>query len=121
MSQTELHKTIFIALETFRKNGEGVVTPVWVTGNDGFLYVWTNHDSWKVKRIRNNNRVRICESDARGNPKGAWQEAQARILDSEDSRDKIKQLFRSKYGFQFRIFSAMGRKSKKTVIEISNF
>ncbi len=50
-------------------NGTGVVTPVW-----GKLYVWTGADSWKVKRIRNNGRVRLVPSDARGNPEGEWEE-----------------------------------------------
>ena len=40
----------YIALETFRKSGEGVKTPVWTVAQDGKLLVWTQGDSWKVKR-----------------------------------------------------------------------
>ena len=39
MNLTALSKTTYIALETFRKNGEGVITPVWVAGENDKLYV----------------------------------------------------------------------------------
>jgi len=111
----------FIALETFRKNGEGVITPVWVVGENGKLYIWTNLDSWKVKRIQTNNRVRVCESDVRGNPKSDWLHAQGRLLDNDEALKKVRSLFKSKYGFQFSMFSLMGRKSPKAVVEITQF
>jgi PPOX class probable F420-dependent enzyme len=120
MNITGLSKATFIALETFRNNGEGVVTPVWVTGKDDKLYVWTDLDSWKVKRIRKNDRVRLCESDFRGVPKSEWLDAKAQVLDTESVRKEAKSLFKSKYGLQFRAFSLMGRKRPKAVVEISN-
>jgi len=119
MKLMELGNATFIALETFRKNGDGIITPVWVTGEKDKLYVWTNLESWKVKRIQNNNHIRICESDARGNPKSEWLDATAQVLDSDNALKKTKSLFRSKYGIQFRMFSLMGRKRPKTVLEIS--
>ncbi len=119
MILNKLADATFIALETFRENGEGVTTPVWAAGEDGKLYVWTEKDSWKVKRIRNNGHVRISESDGRGNPKGDWMEAQARIIDSEESKKLTKALFRSKYGFQFRVFSFMGGNRTRVTIEIA--
>jgi uncharacterized protein len=75
----------YISLETFRKNGAGVKTPVWfAVGENGEIYVYTEAESGKVKRIRNNSKVRIAVSDIRGNVKGEWMDASARIL-SEDS------------------------------------
>jgi uncharacterized protein len=114
----DLDQATFIALETFRKNGEGVSTPTWVTGENGKLYVWTNLNSWKVKRIRSNPIVRICQSDGRGNPKGDWFEARAQILDSDDAREKARILFKAKYGLQFRFFGALSKKTHKVVIDI---
>ena len=43
----------FINVETFRKNGQGVQTPVWFVEDKGTLYVRTVENSFKVKRIRN--------------------------------------------------------------------
>ena len=102
-----LDKAAVIGLETFRKSGEGVITPTWVTGENGKLYVWTDLNSWKVKRICNNPIVRICQSDGRGNPKGDWFEARAQVLDSDDAREKARMLFKAKYGMQFRLFDAV--------------
>lgn len=36
-----LHQATYINLETFRKNGVGVKTPVWQTSEAGTIYVWT--------------------------------------------------------------------------------
>jgi len=118
MTINDLGEASFIALETFRQSGEGVITPVWVATENDKLYVWTDLESWKIKRIRNNPKVRICQSDARGKPKSEWLEAQAQVLDSKDALENSKKLFKSKYGLQFRMYSAMGRKNPKAVIEI---
>jgi uncharacterized protein len=56
----------YISLETLRKNGEGVKTPVWFVLHDGALYVYTEATSWKVKRIRHNLRIRVAPCTMRG-------------------------------------------------------
>lgn len=112
MEFKEIGNPTYIALETFRKSGEGVITPVWVTADGDKLYVWTIGDSGKVKRIRNNGRVRIAVSDARGNPKSDWVEAQARVLDSQADEEKQCQRLVDKYGWQFHMFNLMGRFSR---------
>ncbi len=81
----------YIALETFRKSGEGVITPVWVVAEGDKLYVWTVGDSGKVKRIRNNGRVRIAVSDSRGAPKSDWVEAKAHVLDTPADEEQQRQ------------------------------
>lgn len=119
----EIGNPTYVALETFRKSGEGVVTPVWVAADGGKLHVWTVADSGKVKRIRNNGRVRIAVSDARGTPQSDWIEAQARILDGADDEAKQRQRLASKYGWQFHMFNFMNRLSRRqsphVAIEIS--
>ena len=123
MDFVDLGKTSYIALETFRKNGEGVITPVWVTEEGGKLYVWTVGDSWKVKRIRNNPRVRLAESDARGNPKSEWIEATATILDSPEEEARQRQRLAAKYRIMYRLFALMYRirryDSTRVALEIS--
>lgn len=54
----------YLSLETFKKSGQGVKTPVWfaaepsveLDSNNVKLYVYTIGVSGKVKRIRNNSR-----------------------------------------------------------------
>ena len=112
MQFKEVGDPSYIALETFRKSGEGVVTPVWVVAEGGKLYVWTVGDSGKVKRIRNNSRVRIAVSDARGTPKSGWVEAQVRVLDSQVDEDAQRKRLATKYGWQFHLFNWMNRFSR---------
>ena len=45
----------YIALETFRKNGVGVKTPVWFVEFDDLIWVVTREFTGKVKRLRNNS------------------------------------------------------------------
>jgi PPOX class probable F420-dependent enzyme len=120
MNLNDLRDARYIALETFRKNGEAVKTPVWQASEDGKLYVWTDANSWKVKRIRNNNHVRVCQSDFQGNPLGNWVEAQAKILELPEEDKTQRQRFTAKYGWQFWLFYLMAKlgRRKHVVIEI---
>jgi PPOX class probable F420-dependent enzyme len=120
MQLVDLKNAKYIALETFRKTGEGVITPVWVAGANGKLYIWTGANSWKVKRIQKDKQVRLCESDARGNPKSGWVEAQATVLDKPQDEPALHKLMQSKYGFQYRMFRLMGRGSDRVFLEISS-
>ena len=56
----------YISLETYRKNGQAVRTPVWFADSDGQLYVYTLADAGKAKRLRNDPRARIAPCDMRG-------------------------------------------------------
>lgn len=102
----------YINLETFRKNGDGVVTPVWFAEESGVFYVYSLANAGKIKRIRNNSRVRVMPSDIRGNPKGEWVEARARILNDEDARH-AHQLLDRKYGLVKRIGHLFGKLMKR--------
>src|SRR5260370_7325924 len=78
----------YLSLETFRKNGQGVRTPVWFASDPAggvpqTLYVYSTADSGKSKRIRNNPRVRGAPCDARGNLRGEWIEARAEIVTAD--------------------------------------
>jgi hypothetical protein len=53
-------KQKYLNIETFRKNGEGVRTPVWFVQDGEVLYARTIANSGKVKRIRNNGQVKIA-------------------------------------------------------------
>ena len=122
MTFNQLGDTTYIALETFKKSGQGVQTPVWVIGQEGKLYVWTDGDSWKVKRIRNNPRVRVCKCDRVGHLESDWIEAEARIF-TEDDQEMRGQLAK-KYGLIYQFFYLMGKmrrnNSSRVVIEIFN-
>jgi PPOX class probable F420-dependent enzyme len=83
----------YLNLETFKKNGEGVKTPVWfaadpardLASDAAQLFTYTIGKSGKVKRIRNNGRVRIAPCDMRGNLLGEWVDARAEIVTGADA------------------------------------
>jgi uncharacterized protein len=98
----------YLNLETFRKTGLGVRTPLWFAqdpqiapGNTAGLaarfYVYSLPDVGKVKRIRNNPKVRIAPCTMRGELRGAWVEASARICPPEEGANG-QTLLRRKYG-----------------------
>ena len=89
-------KTKYLSLETFRKTGAGVRTPVWFAEDPASpagvttFYVYTLPDSGKAKRIRNNPKVRIAPCTMSGDLRGAWIDARARICaDDEAAKGQI--------------------------------
>lgn len=92
----------YLNLETYRKNGAAVATPVWFAEDAGVLYIYSLANAGKVKRIRNNPRVRVMSCDARGKPKGEWVEGVARILDAAGA-ERAHRLLDKKYGWMKKI------------------
>jgi uncharacterized protein len=94
----------YLSLETFKKSGEGVKTPVWfaaepsvnLDSNDAKLYVYTIGVSGKVKRIRNNPRVRIAPCEMRGRVIGEWLDARVEIVTGVEANHGT-QLLNKKY------------------------
>ena len=114
MQFKEIGNPTYIALETFRKSGEGVVTPVWVVAEGGKLYVWTVGDSGKVKRIRNQAEVKVVPCGPGGRPHGPQLEAQASLLDDPAQAEQIEVKLRKKYGLQKKLVDFVLRVGGKT-------
>jgi len=87
----------YISLETYRKSGAAVPTPVWLIEDGGLVYVRTDPKSGKAKRIRRNPKVRIAPSDARGKTLGPYVDGEARFVEGEDAQ-RIMRVIKKKYG-----------------------
>lgn len=111
----------YLNLETFRKNGQGVKTPVWFARDGDSLYVWTQADSGKAKRARNISNVNIAPCKADGALLGDWHPATIRRDDSPEAVKKVRGLFVKKYGLMFYAFALMGafRRAQYTTLEIT--
>jgi len=107
----------YISLTTYRKTGQPVATPVWFAREDGVLYVVTQAESGKVKRIRNNPQVQIAPCDVRGRLKGDPMPARARIL-SEEAFPAADRAITRKYGLLKRLFDVFQRRSKRVYLAI---
>ena len=102
LALTELHGERYLSLETFRKSGAGVRTPVWFAAapggalDAGTLYVYTTADSGKAKRIRRDPGVKVAACGARGTVTGPWIDARAEITGPEGF-DRGMRLLNHKY------------------------
>ena len=111
----------FLNLETFRRSGQGVMTPVWFTQDGGTLYVRTVAGSGKVKRVRNKGTVRIVPCEANGTPTGEWVTGHAVEVTDEGTAELVAGLLEKKYGEErVRQFAAAttARGDKYTVLKI---
>jgi PPOX class probable F420-dependent enzyme len=100
-----------ISIETYRKTGDPVRTPVWFIEENGELFVRTDSNTGKIRRIRNNPRVRVATCNARGTVKGTWVDGEARMIEP-DSSEHIFSLLRKKYGLSYRIIRLVQRFSR---------
>lgn len=108
----------YINLETYKKNGQAVRTPVWFVVFDEQIFVMTTKNTGKVKRIRNNQDVKIMPCGRRGEPKGEWVTAKARFANESETQKAI-QLRHKKYGFRAKLVGMFVKKDEPIVIAIT--
>lgn len=106
MSIEDLGNEQYISLATFKRDGSEVATPVWVAKDGDRLYVITEANSGKAKRLRNSSRARIAACDMRGNVRGPYMDVTAVLLDSAGTA-AVKKLIDRKYGLMGKLFTAL--------------
>ena len=108
----------YLNLVTYRRSGTAVSTPMWFVEEGGVLYVRTPAKSGKVKRLRNNPRVRVVPSDGRGCPKGAWIEGRARIVDGVQA-ERVNRLVHRKYGWRKKLIELWYKRNPQKRLTIA--
>lgn len=113
----------YVALATQKRDGQEVVTPVWIVGSGTDLYCYSAADAGKIKRIRREPRVRLAACDFRGGRRGAWTAASARLVANGAESEAVFALLRQKYGWQMRTADLLarlgGRHHQRAVIAFS--
>ena len=107
-----------ISLETYRRNGEPVRTPVWFLEENGTLYVHTGGSTGKVKRIRRNPKVRVAPSTFRGKPKTEYIDAWAELETDPGTLKEYYSRIYKKYGLQGTLTKFVQRFSRSKVNDI---
>ena len=104
---------------SYKRSGDGVPTPVWfgVDGEDR-LYFRSYAVSAKVKRIRNDPRVRIAPCTARGKPLGPAAEGTARVLGA-DEEPHAEATIQSSYGLFRRAYRAVAGGTAALYVEVT--
>ncbi|MCB1743054.1 MAG: PPOX class F420-dependent oxidoreductase [Gammaproteobacteria bacterium] len=125
-----LLRSRYLNLETFRRNGTGVRTPVWFAHDSGTtrpdgraaLYVYSNQRTGKLKRLRHTARVRIARCSIGGTLKGRWFETRARVLDDPIEQQHALGVLQKRYGLLMRLAgwaaAVVGRLGERRVIRI---
>jgi uncharacterized protein len=96
----------YCQLVTFRRGGTAVPTPVWFAVDGDQLYVKTEDPSGKVKRIRNDARVRVAPCTIAGRQLGAAVGGVARILAGAET-GRAERTLRRRYGLGRRLFERL--------------
>jgi len=107
----------YICILTYKKNGDGVSTPVWFIRKDNKIYIRTSNQSGKVKRIKNNNNVLYALCNISGRIKGEWHSGVAKI--EPDVNKMIFSKITEKYGLIAQIINILYKIKKMEIIIIS--
>jgi uncharacterized protein len=99
----------YALLVTFKKDGTPVPTPVWFGLADDKLYVRSESDTAKVKRIRNDPHVRVGPCTMRGKPLGPLTEARARIV-APAEEEQAEAALQANYGKTRDVFEGMSER-----------
>jgi uncharacterized protein len=83
----EIGRSRYVSLTTYRRDGTPVATPVWHVVSGGELFIVSDAEAWKVKRIRNDSRVLVTVCGVRGRtaPGAPSAHGTARLLDEADT------------------------------------
>ena len=92
----------YINLETYKRDGTHVKTPVWFVVDKDLIYVITRDSTGKVKRLKNNQDVRIVSCSFKGEPKNEWVKGKTEMITGEEA-DKAIKLRKKKYGMFARL------------------
>jgi PPOX class probable F420-dependent enzyme len=123
-----LERARYINLETFKRDGNGVKTPVWSarakSGATDALYVFTDGTSFKVKRVGRNPKARVAECNVSGAKIiGPWYDAKAELLDGGPEEAAAYAALRAKYGIQMWLLDVGsklgGRYGRRKVIRLT--
>jgi len=120
MKLTDFSTVQYINLITYRRDNTPVSTAVWVVGIEDALYVTTGKVSGKVKRIKNNGKATIHETNQSGSQKLSEDlDLHATIVeDRVEKQDGIKAITK-KYGLMAKMMMR-GPDEDRAIIKLIN-
>jgi uncharacterized protein len=109
----------YALLVTYRRSGEAVPTPVWFGVDDaGCFYARTGKLASKVKRIRNNPRVRVAPCTVRGVPRGPFADGAARVCEGAEEQH-AEEALQSNYGLFRKLYEGSAGSMDAFYIEVT--
>lgn len=105
----------FLSVTSFKRNGDGVATPLWAVDDGRRLYAFTDLQSAKVRRIRREPQVLVASCRVNGKLRGRPVPARAEILTASADLEYVRRLLLDRYSVSYRLvmlFYALGRRLK---------
>jgi PPOX class probable F420-dependent enzyme len=120
---TPLDDARYVNLLSFKRDGNGVETPVWAAPLDGKIVIYSAGDSYKVKRIRRNPKIRIARCNVRGKLLGPWLDGTCAIVEDRAHQERIMDALMRKYGWQVKVLNFFagiaGRRETRAYLEVT--
>lgn len=99
----------YALLVTYKRDGTPVPSPVWFARDGHRVYVWTEINAFKAKRLRRDPRALLASCTARGVPLGNPVVAKGRILVEEAERRHAAAVIRRSWGPWRRLLVRLSR------------
>jgi PPOX class probable F420-dependent enzyme len=93
----------YALLVSYRRSGQAIATPIWFGLGDDTLYVRTEADSFKVKRIRRNPDVLVAACTWRGKPLSPAIAGTARVVEPAEE-DRAERALEANYGLDRKLY-----------------
>ncbi|MCG8422703.1 MAG: PPOX class F420-dependent oxidoreductase [Proteobacteria bacterium] len=104
----------YISLETYKRDGNGVRTPVWFAPMGDSLVVVTNGNSYKVKRLKRNSTIKVAACNMTGKKlRSSFYEGTGEIISDPQTQKEALGLLDKKYGWQMKLTALLGRLSRR--------
>ena len=120
MTLNDFSSVQYINLITYRRDNTPVSTAVWVVGMDDALYVTTGNVSGKVKRIINNGKATIHETNQSGSQKLSEDlDLHATIVEDQAEKQEGIKAIMNKYGLMAKMMMR-GPDEGRSIIKLEN-
>jgi PPOX class probable F420-dependent enzyme len=98
-----------VLLVTYKRDGTPVPAPVWFARDGEQLFVWTEVNAYKAKRLRRDPRALIAACSPLGVPLEDPIAATGRVLTDEAERAHAAEVIRNHWGLARRLFELTTR------------
>lgn len=99
----------YALLVTYKRDGSPVPSPVWFARDGDRVYVWTEINAFKAKRLRRDERALLARCTARGVPLANPVACVGRILTTDAERRHAAAVIRRSWGPARRVFERLSR------------
>ena len=103
-----------ISLETYKKDNQPIKTPVWFVIKKNIIYVVTRDQTGKIRRLKNNQKVKIATCTFKGKIIGEWMTGTAKILTDKESNE-VEKWRNKKYGFMAKVAKFFSKNKGKVI------